>query len=95
MKVVSEKENKLLKRKELLVHFEGQTSTLSRVQVRAELVKKLKASENLLVISHFGSRDFDVRVYVYESEEALKKATSEHIMNRNFPKAEGEGEEED
>lgn len=97
MKVVSEKENKLLKRKDILAHFDGLKDTLSRVQVKAELVKKLKADEKLVIVDqikiHFGSRDLDVTAYVYDNEKAMKKATSEHIFKRNYPpKAEEEAE---
>ncbi|MCA9459214.1 MAG: hypothetical protein KC589_03660 [Nanoarchaeota archaeon] len=97
MKVVSEKENKLLNRKDIIAHFDGLSETLSRVQVKAELVKKLKADEKLVIVDEikiqFGSRDLDVTAYVYDNEVAMKKATSEHILKRNAPpKAEEEAE---
>lgn len=94
MKEVKKFENNLLDRVEYT--FESNvSSTPSRQDVKAEVVKKLKADENLVSIesvkSHYGSRKVHVIAYVYTSEDAMKSLVAKHIAKRNeAPVAEAE-----
>ncbi len=98
MKVVNEFENKLLGRKEVTVSMQSDGVTASRSKVKAELVKKLKAKEDLLVVNkikpHFGSQETMVSAYVYEKKEVMDKLTPEHIAKRNYVEAPEEPVEE-
>lgn len=93
MKEVSKFENKLLDRVEYI--FETQaSSTPSRQDVKAEIVKKLKADENLVSIqdisSHYGSQKIHVSVYVYDNADTMQSLVPKHIAKRNNPVVEGE-----
>lgn len=87
MKAIKEFDNKLLKRKEVEFEVDSKGTTLSRLDVKKEAVKALKADENLVVVdsvsSRFGSTQTQARVYVYEDEATLKRLTPEHVAKRN------------
>ncbi len=89
-------ENKLLKRKEILAYVEDKDPSIKRFDIRAQLAKKLKADEKLIIIEkitpHFGKKDVDVLANVYDTQEALNKVTSKHLVKRNTPKAVEEAE---
>lgn len=91
MKVVNEFENKLLGRREVTVSMQSDGVTASRSKVKAELVKKLKAKEDLLVVNsikpHFGSKEAMISAYLYDKKEQLEKLTPEHIVKRNHVEA--------
>lgn len=87
MEVLKDFENKLLDRREVLVKIAGEGTTPSRTVVKAELAKKFKAKENLIIInmisSTFGARDVEVDASIYKTEVVLKRLTPEHIQKRN------------
>lgn len=99
MEVVKDFENKLLDRKEILVKLSSEGVTPNKVDVKAQLAKKFKAKEELIVInkisSTFGSRDVVVDASIYNKEEVLKRLTPGHILKRNTVEvaAAAEGEE--
>lgn len=96
MEVKKEFENKLLKRKELDLFFEG-GAALKRDDVKSQVVKKFKADEKLVVVNKmstsYGQRDLMAIVYIYEDEKIMSKLTLEHISKRNATKAEEASEE--
>ncbi len=96
MKEVKKFENKLLDRVEYVFETDA-SSTPSRNDVKAEVVKKLKADENLVSVesvkSHYGSRKIHVNVSVYENEDTMKSLVAKHIAKRNEVPAVAEGEE--
>lgn len=96
MKEVKKFENKLLDRVEYVFETDA-SSTPSRQDVKAEVVKKLKADENLVSVesvkSHYGSRKIHVSAYVYGNEEVMNSLVAKHIAKRNEVPAVAEGEE--
>jgi ribosomal protein S24E len=96
MEVVKNFENKLLNRKEVIAKIVEKDPSMKRVEVKAQLAKKLKADEKLVVIkkinNHYGSRTVEVEAYVYDDAKTMEKLTPKHIAKRNAP-AKKEGEE--
>lgn len=95
MKEIKKVENKLLDRTEYVFEMES-SSVPSRDQVKQDIVKKLKADENLVSIeeinSHYGTRTIHISVYVYESEDVKNRLVAKYIAKRNAP-AQVESEE--
>ena len=97
MKAIKEFDNKLLKRKEVEFEVDSKGTTLSRLDIKKEAVKALKADENLVVVdsvsSRFGSTQTQARVYVYEDEATLNRLTPKHVAKRNEAPATEEASE--
>ena len=87
MEVVNNFENKLLERREVKVVIESDGPTVSRDKVKAELAKKFKAKEDMIIIdsinSNFGSLDVEVNANIYSKKDVLERLTPKHILNRN------------
>jgi ribosomal protein S24E len=87
MEIKKEFENKLLKRKELVIEMESDSSTISRKKAKEMIAKKLKVEENLIIVkkikSKLGSLKVEIEVNVYETEDALKKFSREYLIKRN------------
>ncbi len=77
LKVKSQKDNAFLERKELVLEAKGEKVTPSYAQLKAEVAKNLKASEDQVVLKkvnqQFGKQDVLVEAYLYNSAEAAKK----------------------
>ncbi len=86
MEIKKDFDNKLLKRKELEIFFEGGVA-LKRNEIKDQVVKKLKANANLVVVSfiksYYGKRDLLAQVFIYENENVMKKLTLGHMQKRN------------
>ncbi|MFW5704773.1 MAG: hypothetical protein ACOCXG_02925 [Nanoarchaeota archaeon] len=98
MEVLNTVENKLLNRKEITSRLNEDELSLKRYDVRAQLAKKIKVDEKLVMVQKisrsYGSRSADVLAYVYDDEATLRKLTPEHLVKRNAaPAVEKEGEE--
>jgi len=91
IKIISEKFNPLLKRKEVefeLDHSEeGQTS--SRLELKEKLVDMLKAKPDLVFVEKVetktGTTMAQGEANIYESAEQAKLVEREHIIARNSP----------
>lgn len=77
LKILTDKENKLLDRKEMEAEIEFSGKTPSNNELKKELVDKLKTDENLIVINHiyqkFGDQKAKVIAKIYKSKESLDK----------------------
>lgn len=99
LKIISDKKNLLLKRREVEFQVEHtQTgSTPPRLEVKKALANTLKVNIDLVVIKKFETKTgTNVAVgtaNVYDSAEQLKLIEPEYIIRRNFP-AEKPKEEE-
>jgi small subunit ribosomal protein S24e len=101
VKILSEKENLLLKRKEVVFQVEhNQTgSTPPRTEVKEAIAKVLKKDSNLVFIKKMetktGTRKAIGTANVYDSVEQAKLIEPEYIIKRNMPaeKPKEEGEE--
>jgi len=99
IKIISEKSNPLLKRKEIdfeLNHSEeGQTS--SRLELKEKLADVLKAKPDLVFVEKVETKTGTTiargEANVYESAEQAKLVEREHIITRNSPPAEPVKEE--
>ncbi|MFQ5800317.1 MAG: 30S ribosomal protein S24e [Candidatus Hydrothermarchaeales archaeon] len=86
--VLSEKENPLLKRKEVVVRILHSGATPTRSEIRNKLVAKLNADSNTLILSpleqRYGSAETLAKVKIYRSKERALQVESRHIIRKNF-----------
>jgi len=91
VKIVSEKENPLLKRREVYFHIQhNQTgNTPSRLEVRNAAATALKTDVNLVFIKKLETRTGTQTAVgvanVYESIDQAKLVEPEYIIERNAP----------
>jgi len=88
IKIVSEKENPLLKRKEVCFQIEhAQTGTPSRLEVRKAVAKILKTDMDLVYVQKFETKTGGFTAVgtanVYDSVEQAKFVEPEYIIKRN------------
>lgn len=92
LKIIQEKDSKLLERKELELDAFFEKGTPSNAEIKKGLSSSLKKPEELIVIKkidqHYGVSKAHVFVYVYNDIEQLKKI--EHIKEKK--KEEGKKE---
>ncbi|MDI9616472.1 30S ribosomal protein S24e [Methanothrix sp.] len=88
IEILSERENPLLKRREIVlkvIHGEGSTPTRRSVLERLAAIKDSKPG--LVVIrkmnSLFGKRESIAHARIYESEERMRQVENPHIVKRN------------
>ncbi|AAM07050.1 TPA: 30S ribosomal protein S24e [Methanosarcina acetivorans] len=98
IKILKDKNNSLLNRRELdfVVKYEG--STPSRSDVRNKLAAMLNAPLELLIIqrikTEYGMQESKGYAKVYADEARMKQVEQEYILKRNpAPGAEAEEEE--
>jgi small subunit ribosomal protein S24e len=91
VKIVSEKKNPMLKRKEVDFTVEhGDTgSTPSRKDIRKAVAVALKTDENIVFLKKFetktGTHTAVGLANVYDSLEQAKRVEPEYIVKRNIP----------
>lgn len=97
--IKTQKENPLLSRKEIIakVNFEG--STPKRKDIQAEVAKKAKLDDKLLIIkkidTKFGECSAEVTAYAYSSEEIMLRNERKNLVEKHAghePKTEEEAE---
>lgn len=87
LKIINEKENILLSRKEITasINFDGKTP--ARKEVQKELAKKLKAKEPMTLIkkidTEYGSTFAKVSAYVYSNEEVMNKLERKNLIEKH------------
>lgn len=98
IKILKDKDNSLLNRRELdfVVKYEG--STPSRSDVRNKLAAMLNAPLELLIIqrikTEYGMQESKGYAKLYADEARMKQVEQEYILKRNpVPGAEAEEEE--
>ena len=98
IKIIKDKKNSLLNRRELdfIVIYEG--STPSRIDVRNKLAAMLNAPLELLVIqrikTEYGMQESKGYAKLYEDADRMKQVEQEYVLKRNaVPGSETEGEE--
>jgi small subunit ribosomal protein S24e len=91
IKIVSSKNNPLLKRKEIQFKIEHgpQAKTPARLEVRKALAAELKIGEEMVFVQEMrtltGMSTAVGSANVYEKAEQAKFVEPEHIMKRNNP----------
>lgn len=90
IKIISQKENQLLKRKEVQFHVEHKMgSTPPRLDVKRAVATALKSNVDLVFIKKFetktGTNTAVGTANLYESIEQARLIEPEYIMKRNMP----------
>ncbi len=87
IKVESQKENKLLERKEILATILFNGPTPKREEVKNGLCSKLGLALDVVALkkieSRFGAKQLKVIAHVYKDAEKLKKTEARHILVRH------------
>ncbi len=85
-KITSNKENKLLERKEITFSVDQDTSTISREEITREICRKLSLDpESTIVVridQGFGSRESTGIAHSYSSRELLNRYEPKHVLSR-------------
>ena len=90
IRITSQKENPLLKRKEIQFNVEHDTgSTPPRLEVRRAVATALKSNADLVFIKKFetktGTHTAAGTAHLYESVEQARLIEPEYVMKRNIP----------
>ena len=90
VKIISEKDNPLLKRKEVRFHVKHDSATTPpRLEIRKAVADALKASVDLVFVKKFETRSgMHLAVGVanlYDSVDHAKLVEPEYIVKRNVP----------
>ncbi len=100
IKIASDRENKLLGRRELWIVVKAK-ETPKRAELKTRLAAELGVDEKLIIIDRIktvaGSPDAEVFVKVYKNEEYLNKIEPAYMIKRNAvvsENAENEGQPE-
>ncbi|HIJ99813.1 TPA: hypothetical protein H1011_03285 [archaeon] len=92
IKILNEKENKLIGRKEYEILVENPGPTVSKESLLPEVCKALKCEEGLMVILQinqvYGAKHSIARVDVYNSEDILKQYRREEKSVEEKPESE-------
>ena len=100
IKVLEEKNNPLLQRREVHFSVSQNLGTPSRQEIKNKLAAYLNSKPELVIIERmkqeFGKRETTGYAKIYETVDRLKNVETEHIIQRNekkpAPKKEGEAE---
>ncbi|MDE1833323.1 MAG: hypothetical protein KGH58_02800 [Candidatus Micrarchaeota archaeon] len=86
LKITSERENPLLKRKEITFSISHEAATMSKAEILKEVSKKLSLNpENTIVIKvdqQFGAKSSTGIAHSYESRQDLERLESKHVLKR-------------
>jgi ribosomal protein S24E len=92
LEILSDSENKLLSRRELLVTFGGGNGFITRQSAAEAVSNRLGIPKDkvrvLYLQGKFGIRDLTAKVYVYENVEAIKEQLPKYLEIRDLPKEE-------
>lgn len=90
VKVLEEKKNPLLQRREVKFSVDHNLGTPSRNEIKEKLAAYLNSKPELIIIermrSQFGKRETRGYAKIYETAERLKSVETEHIIQRNEKK---------
>ncbi|HVC58326.1 MAG TPA: hypothetical protein VND15_02525 [Candidatus Acidoferrales bacterium] len=87
LKILSDKQNTLLKRKEVTFSITHESSTMSKAEILKEVSKKLSLNpESTIVINvnqHFGEKTSTGVAHSYESKQDLEKVEKKYLLKRS------------
>jgi len=90
IKVLEEKNNPLLQRREVKFSVSHNLGTPSRDEIKGKIAAYLNSKPELVIIermrSQFGKRETHGYAKIYETAERLKSVETEHIIQRNTKK---------
>lgn len=95
LKIIDDKENKLVGRRELIVeidHFGG--GTPARGEIRQKVAEMVKVPAKLVVVrrleTEYGLNVSTALIHIYSSEDRLRRIEPEHVIRKNFGEERGE-----
>jgi small subunit ribosomal protein S24e len=92
VKVLEEKKNPLLQRREVQFSISHNLGTPSRQEIKEKLSAYLNSKPELVIIermkSEFGKRETKGYAKIYDTVDRLKDVETEHIIQRNEKKPE-------
>jgi small subunit ribosomal protein S24e len=92
IEILEEKENPLLRRKELRIKVSHNGATPRRAEVREKIIALKDANRDSVVLhslhSRFGARESIAFVKIYESPQAMLSVEQEHVLRKNFSEEE-------
>ena len=87
IKIIEEKNNPLLNRRELVFKVDHESATPSRKSIVDRIAATMNSKEGLVVIDNlkteFGKRETIGYAKIYETEERAKQVERPHITERN------------
>lgn len=90
IKVLEEKNNPLLQRREIRFSVSHDLGTPSRDEIKSKIAAYLNSKPELVIIermrSEFGKRETRGYAKIYETVERMKNVETEHIVQRNEKK---------
>jgi small subunit ribosomal protein S24e len=101
VKIVSQKENPLLKRKEIQfqVDHEKAGGTPARLEIRKAVADALKANTDLVFVKRFETKTGTNRAFgvanLYDSVEQAELVEPEYVIKRNIPPQEPKEEDKE
>lgn len=99
LKILNEKENKLLDRKELEVEAIYDGPTPKKIELTKEISNLSKAKENLIKIKKirqsFGATRAYISLYVYNTEESLKSIEPHERKKKEAPPKQPQAEKKE
>lgn len=92
IKLIGERYNPLLKRKEIYIEIKNDGATISRKECREKLIALFNADKYCLIVDNikqeYGMKKCKVYVKIYDSKEFVKKYEALHKLRKNFSKEE-------
>jgi small subunit ribosomal protein S24e len=87
IKIIEEKNNPLLNRREVVFKVEHESATPSRKSIVDRIAATMNSKEGLVIIDNlkteFGKRETIGYAKIYETEERAKQVERPHITERN------------
>ncbi|MGD0953630.1 MAG: 30S ribosomal protein S24e [Methanotrichaceae archaeon] len=87
IKIIEEKNNPLLNRREIVFKVDHESATPSRKSIVDRIAATMNSKEGLVVIDNlkteFGKRETIGYAKIYETEERAKQVERPHITERN------------
>lgn len=94
LNIISDVENKILKRREIGFSVVEEAGTVSKSELKTDLCKKLNLNPDYTVIcsinQNFGIRKSDGVAHAYKSKEDMERLEPKYILNRLSKKNKGE-----
>ncbi|MFB3763992.1 MAG: 30S ribosomal protein S24e [Methanotrichaceae archaeon] len=96
IKVISEKKNPMLERREIVFKVTYDEATPSRKSIVDKLAATMNSKQGLVIVDNikteFGKREGIGYAKIYENADRVKQVERPHIIERNiFNKTKGEG----
>ena len=87
MRILEEKRNELLKRREFLVEiiFEGPIPKKEEVKELFVAQKNVKKELTIVkkILGKFGKQEAKAKIFVYDNQETMKAIESKYVLKRN------------